>query len=171
MPTKDTVGLYYGGTVTEVTKNSVTIQWPGEKEPKKFAASETLASGGFPTKDHPRLDGLPEHTVIPSFRYRLADVKVGDRVTIIFSHLGDADFCDCIHISKRPGGRVPPLPEGAERLKTPTGRPVILYHEMTNAHWDLVDKGIPYPEKFGELRRWPVAPMPREGKPRPAVAP
>jgi hypothetical protein len=27
--------------------------------------------------------------------------------------------------------------------------------------WDLEDKGIPYPEKFGEDRRFPFAPMPR----------
>jgi hypothetical protein len=31
-----------------------------------------------------------------------------------------------------------------------------------NAYWDLVDKGIAYPEKFGKKRRFPEAPMPRQ---------
>lgn len=31
-----------------------------------------------------------------------------------------------------------------------------------NARWDLEEKSIPYPEKFGPNRRWPAAPMPRE---------
>jgi hypothetical protein len=90
------------------------------------------------------------------------------------------DFCDCISISKRPGGRVPPLPEGAENLKPPVPDlppgviflSMIPYHERMNAYWDLEDKGIPYPEKFGKYRQWPVAPMPREVKPPgPATAP
>ena len=40
-----------------------------------------------------------------------------------------------------------------------------------NAYWDLKDRGIPYPEKFGHRRLFPVAPMPREIKLGPAVAP
>jgi hypothetical protein len=162
MPTKDCMGLHYGGAVTEVTKDSITIQWPGEEKPKKFAASEILASGGFPTKDRPPLNGRPPQTVGPSDRYRLADVKVGDLVHIFYAHLGGLDICDNIHIIKRPGGRVPPLPEGAENLIAPSGRKLIAYHEYMNARWDLEDKGIPYPEKFGNQRRWPVAPMPRD---------
>jgi hypothetical protein len=35
----------------------------------------------------------------------------------------------------------------------------------------LVDKGIPYPEKFGKYRKFPAAPLPREVKLGPPVAP
>ncbi len=41
---------------------------------------------------------------------------------------------------------------------------MIPYHERMNAYWDLEEKGIPYPEKFGKYRRFPIAPMPREVK-------
>lgn len=113
------------------------------------------------------------------YRYRLEDVKVGDQVGIIYAHIGDADICDHICINKRPGGRVPPLPEGAVVPKRylpnlPKGfvpLSSIPYHERMNAYWDLEDKGIPYPEKFGTYRRWPVAPMPREVKVAPPAAP
>lgn len=177
-PDRDSTGLSYQGTVTGVTKDSITIRWPGEKEPKKFSVSEILASGKFPTKKRARLDGLPPHTVLPAFRYRLTDVKVDDQVYITFAYLGGVDICDEIRISKRPGGQVPPLPEGAENLKRPDWLPedwvvlsLIPYHERMNALWDLEDKGIPYPEKFGPYRRFPVAPMPREVKPGPSIAP
>jgi hypothetical protein len=165
MPTRDSIGLTYSGTVTEVTKSSITIQWPGET-PKTFSVSETLASGGFPKQGRLRFDGS-RPSVLPSFCYRLHDVKVNDHVYITFAHLGGTDICDEICISKRPGGRVPPLPKGAEPLKSPAGIDLIPYHERKNAYWDLEDKGIPYPEKFGKDRRWPAAPMPREVKPGP----
>ena len=92
-------------------------------------------------------------------------------------------------MAKRPGGQVPPLPDEAEWLTSLEGSlsakhranlsPAMLakireidakripYHEAVNAEWDLQDKGIPYPEKFGKNRRFPVAPMPRESNPKP----
>src|SRR5690242_13921482 len=80
-PRNDAVNLPYSGTVTEVTKNSITVQWPGEP-PKLFPVSETLAAGKIP-KD-PRL--IPSrrqpYTVDVVDRYRLEDVKVGDHVLI-----------------------------------------------------------------------------------------
>jgi hypothetical protein len=103
--------------------------------------------------------------------YRLGDVKPGDQVSICYAYLGGESICDHICIQKRPGGRVPPLPDEAEALrKRPRipGDPEIphvRYDEWINAYWDLEDKGIPFPEKFGPNRRWPVAPMPRELKP------
>ena len=87
--------------------------------------------------------------------YRLTDVKVGDWVCIKYARVDGVDVCDHIKIVKRPGGRVPPLPPGVEE------RSRIPYHEWMNAYWDLEDKGIRYPEKFGAARRWPIAPMPR----------
>jgi hypothetical protein len=176
-PKNDAVGVLYVGTVTEVTKDSITIRWPGET-PKRFPASETLASGGIPKE--PRLSPTRRqpYDVDDHLRYRLADVKVGDHVMILFARLGNVDTCDHICIRKRPGGRVPPLPEGAVTPKRIPPQLVgkapwleIPYHEEANAYWDLLDKGIPYPEKFGPDRRFPVAPMPREVKLGPPVAP
>jgi hypothetical protein len=167
--------------VTEITKSSITIQWPGEP-PKEFALSDDLAAGRVPSKPHVIPASPRGYRVPPEFMYPLTDVKVGDVVVIYYTHLGNLDICDHIRIQKRPGGRVPPLPEEAEKLINPAervrsvlppGTPLpkawqdavyIPYHERQNAYWDLEDKGIPYPEKFGDKRRWPVAPMPREVK-------
>jgi hypothetical protein len=172
------LGVRYWGVVTEVTKNSITIQGSDEW-PKTFPVSETLAAGKVPMEPR-RVPGWErEYHVSESYMYRLTDVKVGDWVSIGYAYLGGVSICDHICISKRPGGRVPPLPDEAEALRNPVaiwkadhpGRPVppglnkilyIPYHEYMNAHWDLEDKGIPYPEKFGDARRFPVAPMPRE---------
>lgn len=60
--------------------------------------------------------------------------------------------------------------QGAHYAKVPQ-RLYIAYHEYMNAYWDLEDKGIPFPEKFGYMRRWPVALMPREVKVQPATTP
>ncbi len=172
VPTKDAVGINYSGTITEITKDSITIQWPGEK-PKKFLVSAALAAGEVPKEPriHPSRNNRP-YFVGESLCYRLKDVAVGDEVWIKYAHLGDTDICDHICIKKRPNGLVPPLPEGAAiipRGVTPeyikeNPSLFIPYHERMNAYWDLEERGIPYPEKFGWLRRWPVAPMPREVK-------
>jgi hypothetical protein len=174
-PTKDAVNIYYSGTVTEVTKDSITVRWPGE-QPKKFAVSAALAAGEIP-KEPRLLPGMKQpYTVRDCLRYRLTDVAVGDEVWIAYAHLGDEDICDHICINKRPNGLVPPLPEGAEaprryaaEIKKRKPYLFIPYHEKMNAYWDLEDHGIPYPEKFGPLRRFPVAPMPREVKLGPAT--
>jgi hypothetical protein len=130
-----------------------------------------LAAGGVP-KDPRRGANRPNgYFVSEANMYRLVDVKVGDWVGIIYSRVDGVDTCDHISITKRPGGRVPPLPEGVEKPRLPRvegipDRPFIRYHERMNAYWDLEDHGIPYPEKFGErsgyIRRFPIAPMPRE---------
>jgi hypothetical protein len=205
IPTTDCVFQDYGGYVTELTKDSITIErkafiarWPipqadgSNREeprivpavsPRKFAASETLAAGKIPMQ--PRPDPNPRNRpyhVSPTYMYRLTDVKVGDTVLIYYSHLDGVDICDHIRITKRPGGRMPALPKEAEdllnpeiqrKVKYPNAPPVppgffgtyIPYNEYWDAYWDLEDKGIPFPEKFGKKRRWPVAPMPRELKP------
>src|SRR5262245_54122844 len=92
-PREGSVDNDYGGTVTEVTKDLITIQsivWAGEK-PKKFAVSKTLAAGKVPKeprwRDVPdRNPALPAPTmpnpVMPEYMYRLTDVKVGDCVAI-----------------------------------------------------------------------------------------
>jgi hypothetical protein len=143
------------GIVTGVTRDSITIQRPGEP-PKQLAVSAVLASGGVPKDPRPTGRPGPPYRVLEPYMYRLTDVRIGDWVMIRYSRVGGVDTCDHIQIVKRPGGQVPPLPPG---VKEPFRIP---YHERQNAYWDLEDKGIPYPEHFKHLRRWPVAPMPRE---------
>lgn len=90
--------------------------------------------------------------------YRLSDINVGDRVSVIFAIVDDEEICDHLSILKRPGGLVPPLPEGVKEMFR------IPYHDRMNAHWNLEDNGIPYPAYFGLNRRFPTAPPPREVK-------
>lgn len=179
-PKEGRVGIPYWGLVTELTKDSITIQFDRQKDrkPKTFQVSETLAAGKIPME--PRMYNSPvgprRYLVFPDEMYRLTDVKVGDWVGTRYARVNGVDICDHISIHKRPGGRVPPLPEEAETLLKPTAPGLLAryipYHEMKNARWDLEDKGIPYPEKFGEHRRWPVAPMPRALKlTTPTIAP
>jgi hypothetical protein len=178
LPMNDTTNVPYWGTVTALTKDSITIQFHNKKvKSKTFPVSETLAAGKIPMEPRlmPGLRGPRDYFVCSSYMYRLTDVKVGDWVNIAYAHLGDTDICDHIKIVKRPGGRVPPLSDEAEERDTPKSpvlrKKYIPYHEATNAYWDLEDKGIPYPEKFGEDRKWPIAPMPREVKLGPATTP
>jgi len=185
-PKGDTVGWLYWGTVTELTKDSITIGYEAEK-PKKFAVSETLAAGKVPKEPRLRPGQVQGYHVSTADMYRLTDVKVGDLVMIKYARIDKVDICDHIRIWKRPGGQVPPLPEEAEWLASIEGSlPAktraslspetlariremdakrIRYHERMNAHWNLVDHDTAYPEKFGYSRRFPVAPLPREVKP------
>ena len=178
-PKDGDVDVRYGGTVTEVTKSSITIQFDSQKdqEPKRFLVSETLAAGKYAIVGRTKPGHTFRPTVSPVEMYRLTDVKVGDWVAIRYARLDGVDICDNISITKRPGGQVPPLPEEAESLMDPEKimkvrfpevkwrpnpkSPYITYHERMNAYWDLEDKGIPYPAKFGEFRRFPIAPRPR----------
>ena len=182
-PVGNAVNVPYRGIVIEVMKNAITIQGAGE-EPKVFAVSETLAAGKVPSKPRQLPGRRQGYHVAETSMYRLTDVKVGDWVQISYAHVNGVSICDHINIFKRPGARMPALPDEAEALRNPEAvwkaqhpdRAVppdfnrklgyFPYHEEMNAYWALVDKGIPYPEKFGEKRRWPVAPMPREVKPK-----
>jgi hypothetical protein len=162
-PKEGRVNEPYGGIVTDVTKDSITIQHK-KADPVKFVASEILATGKVPKEPRPIPGRNRKYLVPASSMYRLTDVKVGDWITITYTHIGGVSICDHICIHKRPGARLPPLPEEAEALRRRAPN-YIPYHEYWNAYWDLEDKGIPFPEKFGHMRRWPVAPMPREVKP------
>jgi len=167
-PKVNTANISYWGIITSISKDSISIQFADE-DPKKFAVSKDLADGQIPMKARP-MPGVRPYHVAASSMYRLTDVRKGDWVVICYAHIDNQNICDHISILKRPGGRVPPLPDEAESLRMPKPIPGVVdmphlrYDELRNAHWDLVDKGIPYPEKFGPARRWPVAPMPREVK-------
>lgn len=166
-PKNDAGGIDYWGKVTELAKDSITIQF-GDDKPKRFPVSDTLALGKVPKEPRPIPGYDWPYFVMPSSMYRLTDVKAGDLVIIYYSHIDGVNICDHIRIQKRPGGLVPPLPEEAEALRRPKYRPHLPYHEWSNAYWDLEDKGIPFPEYFEKLgvqRRWPIAPLPREVKP------
>ena len=115
-PTEGTVNWPYWGTVTERTKESITIRF-GDDKPKKFAVSETLAAGMIPKE--PRLQ--PGQTrgcfVSTPDMYRLSDVKVGDWVMITHARLGGEDVCDHIRISKATGRSGSPSARGSRKAQ------------------------------------------------------
>jgi hypothetical protein len=183
-PRNDAGGVLYGGVVTALKKDSITVQYDDEP-PKMFPVSATLSAGEIPLDPRPIPGRQQAYSLSPFQMYRFSDVKIGDWVCVGYSKIGGVVVCDHIQIIKRPGGVVPPLPKEVEELRHPVkqwslrhpGQPVpkalaeypppISYHEYMNAYWDLVDKGIPFPEKFGDERRWLTAPMPREVQPKP----
>jgi len=194
----DFINQRYYGRVNELTKDSITIEAPEEtwrrygwgpdgrpeetkvvvpaQAPRRFPVSEALASGQVPREPR-QLAGRPfRYNIPPSYMYRLTDVKVGDWVHIKYARVARVEICDHIQIEKRPGGRVPPLPDGVEAaaLRIPPGLPIpefTPYHERKKAYWDAVDKDNPHPEKMGNLRPLAevlgrVAPAPRLVRPR-----
>jgi len=158
VPKDECGGFPYWGTVTEITKGSITIQF-ADTTPKRFPLSETLAAGKIPKDPRPLATTDYKYPVTAPYMYRLSDVRERDWVAIMCYTAGNggAVICDHICIQKRPGGRVPRLPKEVEDMQ----RDPIRYDERINAYWDLEDKGIPYPAKFGKGRRFPIAPMPR----------
>jgi hypothetical protein len=171
-PREGRVDAGYGGIVTEVTKDSITIQWvnrPGEK-PRKFAVSETLAAGNVPIEGRLPAGQLRRNAMMPEYMYRLTDVKVGDCVGIFYARVNEIDTCDNIRIARRPGGLVPPLPKEAEDLRrAPTIREMFKAKSPNRPLPEWIEK---LPEKkYVPYHEWAntywakVAPMPREVKP------
>ena len=120
-------GDLFVGTVTEVTRDSITLKLQKEQT-QRFLVGSCLASGGFFPDQYPG-------------SYRLSDVAVGDKVQIWCLELNGVLRCETIGIDRRPGGRVPPCP--GERANHPCP-----WHEKCNAHQDFEEKGIPIPAKF-----------------------
>lgn len=78
--------------------------------------------------------------------YRLADVRVGDRVYLRIAPDGDEDVCRAVSILRRPGGRVPPAPgEPADAA--------VKHHEVVNARQDHEEFGDPLPEFLDPEKR------------------
>jgi hypothetical protein len=159
-PRGEEVGISYWGVCTGVTKDSITVQYKDWK-PRTFPVNDVLARGDF--QMYPRI-GRPPYRPRESCMYPLTDVKVGDWVNLKCARVDGKVICDHINISKRPGGKVPPLPKEAEDLMRTTAYEYIPYHEQMDALWNLQDHGIPYPAKFGVRRKFPEAPPPREVK-------
>ncbi len=172
-PRDGAVNNVYGGAVTAVAKDSITIQWvntPDEK-PKTFAVSETLAAGKVPIERRlPAGQTIPANPMMPEYMYRLAEVKVGDCVGIFYARIDGVDICDHIRICRRPGGEVPPLPKVAEDLRDP------------RVAWRAQHPGKPLPEILAQTPHQPyhewineywakIAPMPREVKLTPKPMP
>lgn len=151
-------GPYYG-TVTEITRDSITINGAGLNRigpvnlitgNRRFLASDALASGDY-------RKGVSE-----SFGYRLADVRAGDRVSIHFDRIDGVNICTEIGILRRPGGRVPP--SHAPHLGSGP-RP----HESANAHQDWEERGIRLPARFlplPDLERPALPPVPSKAPAR-----
>jgi len=126
-------GESFRGTVTELTRETITLHLVTGKL-RLFPLGMVLKSGQYYEGEHPD-------------RYRLADVKVGDQVTISCLELNGELRCETICIRRRPGGRVPPCPD--EKPDT-----YLKWHERANAYQDFEEKGIPLPAKF-DPRRMP----------------
>jgi hypothetical protein len=120
------------GTVTEVTRDSITLKLP-KGQTQRFPVGSCLASGEFFPDQYPR-------------SYRLSDVAVGDKIHISCLKLNGVLRCETICIDRRPGGRVPPCP--GEEANHP--RP---WHEYMNAKQDFEEKGIPIPVKLVDPNR------------------
>lgn len=174
---KDHLTLYRpAGTLLRCTFDPLTGQQTGVAETrhaewpaKTFALGEDLAKGQY------------MRIATASNTYRAADVRVGDWVTIQYDRVNGIDTCTQISIHRRPGGAVPPAPgEKPWEFKK--------YHEQANADQNWEEKRLAYPRKYwptylgkdgnfyaapfpSESTEYvvirPVAPMPREAKPKP----
>jgi hypothetical protein len=118
---------------------------------RKFFLTGPLAEGGYKK-------GV-------SHAHRLADVQVGDRVSVEGVRRGAVEYAETVTVWGRPYGRVPPTATESDKPPLP-GIP--WFHEYRNAEQDLAERGIPLPEGYHKHVRWVhPAPPPREVKPKP----
>lgn len=162
-PKEGSVYNYYCGTVSEVTKDSITIQWTATLgvKPKTFGASETLVAGKIPMV--PRLQPGARHAykVEPEYMYRLKDVEAGDLVAIFYARVNSVDICDHVCIVRRPDGLIPPLQKEAEDLRN--GKEIFkaMHPNASREELEAFPPYTPYHERWNAY--WAkVAPMPRE---------
>ncbi|HYH67781.1 MAG TPA: hypothetical protein VD866_24000 [Urbifossiella sp.] len=135
------------GRVIAFDKESLTInpavqmltQLDRKAPPRRFVFSATLKAGGY------------EPQILNQFRYAMADLKVGDIIQVEYDRLGDVETCTMFSILSRPGGRVPPA-------RDPNPLHSSQHHERANAEQDLVERGIPLPERLQE--KLPTVPSP-----------
>ena len=155
-------GESISGTVTAVDGVSITVaadeqritQYTHDLVRGHVIAEKLIIIPPQPPRQFVAVGSLAEGSYLKNGKagrqYRLADVKVGDKVWFDWRLVGDVAEVHYVSIFRRPGGKVPPSP--AEKLdeKNP-------WHERCNAFQNLEEKGIPLPEKF---RPKPVEPPP-----------
>jgi hypothetical protein len=180
------------GYVWSITKDSVTLYWPertvlrlrhdpltGERlemsggayaaiAPKTFVLSKELAEGRYGT------------TGGDSATYRIADVRVGDRIGVYYDRRDGVDICRAICIGRRPDGLFPPAPGMKFTDKNEEAR----FYERQKAWQDWEKYRTPFPpghlpncmkggrwfhgrypaESIEIIPIWHAAPAPREVK-------
>lgn len=125
---------------------TVTVLHRSDQPPRTFQVTDEHRAGGF----------SPNETPFSGYTYRLADVRVGDRVSVRFLSTDLFNLVDGISILRRPGGKVPPAPSEPLNISAK-------HHEKMQAWQDWEDEGIPLPYKHHPGGPWPqLAPAPRE---------
>ncbi|MDB5310592.1 MAG: hypothetical protein JWO38_4794 [Gemmataceae bacterium] len=125
-PKVEAVRSGYGGTVTSIGKDSITVKRGDGNPALTFPVSRILAEGSYPR-------GEPQE-----FSYRLSDIRIGDEVGIRYDRIDGVNVCKALLIHRRPGGEVPP----ANRPPDDDG---FYYHEWANIRRRCEAKGVPYP--------------------------
>ena len=157
---------YYRGIVTAVGPDwlELGVGWEGQTVRKKqldFKKPRRLSAAGTKAGGVPQGEGDPT-------THRLTDLKIGDVVVVAgdISRSGE-EWITEIEISRRPGGKIPPMPPDQFG-----GHTSIV--EANQAEQDWEEKGVPIPKKFLDPQSrapWtnppypPVAPEPRPAKP------
>ena len=151
-PKVEAVNQNYSGFVTAVGPDHLVVEQNRDGKTIEFSVSATLAKGGF------------DMDQTPGDSYRLKDVKVGDKVSVLYSRIDGVNVCEAIGIRRRPGGLIPPS-NGPSDQKIP-------YHQRMQAWQDFEEKGTPLPAYLRPLP-WgrDIAPPPREKFVRPIPRP
>jgi len=116
------------GKVVAVTDRSITIKPEVGGANRLYPVTALLASG-----DYPRVGARGRW-------YKLADIKVGDKVEVEYDRKGGIEICTAVCMRRRPGGKVPAGHYPANLGYQP--------HERCQALQDFEEKGIPLPEKY-----------------------
>lgn len=145
-------------TLTRFDGSIATLRYADEP-PRRFKLAKDLAAGEY---------GLKDRSPRPSAEYPIADVRIGDLVTIQYEAEDNERVCWTVVIERRPGGRVPPAPREKAFGNYPR------HHELMNVLQDW-EAGIPIPDRYrayfaDRLPLTPVAPAPRLVVPRPIPA-
>ncbi|MBN9522871.1 hypothetical protein J0H58_30880 [bacterium] len=138
-----------GMVVTVVTGQEVLVK-NADLPTRRFPATPELRNGA-------------PHSAIPTAGHRhchlLADVRVGDEVTLYLTGPSGKEECVWVGIRRRPGGRVPP-----SQHQNVFGETI----ERCNAYQDHEENGTPIPDRFRrDLQRLRPRRFPRDEAPAP----
>jgi hypothetical protein len=196
------IEIYYvTGAVVAVTDSTITLDVPEGKErvtrkvPGLFVPGARIQPPGAIVRTIEIVPAEPRKGMFVSrslrtgglgtdrqfCRYPLRDVRVGDKVSVLYYRLyGVIEVVTEVQINRRPGGHLPPCPtdpiviyklneddyKAGKRLEDlPYDRQ--LYHEKLNALEDWVSWGIPIPHHLHPGgNQAAVAPPPRRAGPR-----